>query len=85
MYSARKKPGNPLWIARLFEYAVRQNRQPKTDVFLCQRAFAAALNKQRDGGFQQRQAQRKGNIEHTLLWGPCIPAMQRASMIRSCV
>ena len=28
-----------------------------------QSAFAAALNKQRDGGFQQRQAQRKGNIE----------------------
>ena len=63
MYSARKQLGNPLWIARLFEYAVRQNRQPKTDVFLRQRAFAAALNKQRDGGFQQRQAQRKGNIE----------------------
>ena len=37
--------------------------RPKTDVFLRQRAFAAALNKQRDGGFQQRQAQRKGNIE----------------------
>lgn len=26
-------------------------------------ALAAALNKQRDGGFQQHQAQRKGNIE----------------------
>lgn len=43
MYSARKKPGNPLWIARLFEYAVRQNRQPKTDVFLRQRAFGGTL------------------------------------------
>ena len=40
MYSARKKPGNPLWIAKLFEYAVRQNRPSKTDVFLRQCAFA---------------------------------------------
>lgn len=32
-----------LWIARLFEYAVRQNRQPKTDVFLRQRAFGGTL------------------------------------------
>ena len=40
MYSARKQLGNPLWIAKLFEYAVRQNRPSKTDVFLRQCAFA---------------------------------------------
>lgn len=57
MYSARKKPGNPLWIARLFEYAVRQNRQPKTDVFLRQRAERrAALFFARNALTKRREA-----------------------------
>ena len=70
MYSARKQLGNPLWIAKLFEYAVRQNRPSKTDVFLRQCAFALVFF---DIQERRRSEERRREIFLFSVRGVCPP------------